>query len=252
MLGGLFEALTFGTSMLQDFREVYPLYGGAAVGSIGFQGGMRVAAIYDAREDGKELLSKQLAAITGGGMADVGLTFEETGTDVVDGLEIHRLAMQIDHDRRQAGTEEDERARAALSMGMTLMFGTEGPRYAVGAEDDRLLMVTGGDDAFLGRAIERFRAGDTAVPPDLARPLDALAAADAGMILRIDVAPILVQIVESFAGAVGGAAPAISAEARSATLPVVLTLGAAGGTWSLSASVVPDGFSKLEEVLPGF
>jgi hypothetical protein len=84
------------------------------------------------------------------------------------------------------------------------------------------------------------------VPPDLARALGGVRSADAALIMRVDLARLVVRLAETFGGLFDGAAPKeIPPEARALSAPLALSFAVSGRTWSLSASMPPKDLAKL-------
>jgi hypothetical protein len=253
MFSGLLQAAFPGSGYFERFGEVYPLYGGAMAGSLDFSGaGLQFAAVYET-DDGEALVEKQLEIMTGAGAEIFGASWEAQGVEEVDGLELHRVGLSFGPEAPGLSPEEAADARDETQAGMAMMFGEQGLSYALGAGDARMLMLMGGDSAARARAVKRFRSGGADVPPDLARALRGVRSADAAMILRVDLARLMVRLAETFGGLFDGGAPKeIPPAARSASAPLSLSFAVSGRTWSLSASIQPKDLAKLEEVLGGF
>ncbi|MCZ6596812.1 MAG: hypothetical protein O7B99_04165, partial [Planctomycetota bacterium] len=185
------------------------------------------------------------------GMDAMGMRFEDRPDEEIAGLHVRRFRITIDPEALTAmmGAEpgKEERAQMVALQSMTMLYGAEGMRYGLAADDDRVLMAMGGDPAWLKGAVERFAHGGGEVPADLRRVAGRVGGGSATFLVRIQLARFMSQVMGMMSGMMGLTPQESPFEGLDVEAPVVLGVGFHGRTWRLSLSTDPVALAAFVE-----
>jgi hypothetical protein len=183
------------TGLLDDFQPLLPLFGSvmAADGAMDEQG-MRF--VYFLRPtDADALRDGYLAALRSENMQAIGFTPDTIEETEIGGVQVTSLRFDLDTEAIMTtagvGSEVDEAQLAAFEEMMTAFYGEDGMLLRVASEGDRMIMVLGGDDAFLEGALARLSQKSTGPARGLERAISRIDGANPCFAYHLDLGRLM-------------------------------------------------------------
>ena len=158
-------------------------------------GGMRIT-YYMASDQPDEVVAEWSNVMRSDAMASLGVSSENMEQLRFAGAEVTRVPFEIDYagmlgDMSDESVDPDELAE--MTELMEAMY-EDGMRLSYGYLDGVVVMVLGGDDAYLEKAFATVADGPRTPPADVQDALEAMAGSRAGIVMRMDVARLMAGV----------------------------------------------------------
>ena len=187
--------------LLSAYEPIYPLLGDAVSGSGDFASdGMRVAYVYTGGEPQKAV-DAMAKAISNPALAAIGIELSSEPTlREIGGGPVYEHDLRYDWDKMMSTMGSDPELQQA-TVALDALFG-DTMRLAFAPRDERLVIVIGGDDAYLSSAVS---AGQRQAGPSgsYAHSLEALGGANPAMAMQLDLGLLISQAVPDVLAAFG-------------------------------------------------
>jgi general secretion pathway protein G len=164
--------------------------------------------------------------------------FEVRGPEqvTVDGVAVSQFTLEI-HDeaidamlRKKGGEKLDDAVLAPMKAMLKRFYGEHGMRFAFATKGNDGVMVIGGDDAHLHRAIAGLGDADKKLPPDVQHEIDGVAGANPCFVARIDFARIMGDVM-AFAAIAAPDHVATPKESKGPPAPIMFHGAIDGRVW---------------------
>jgi hypothetical protein len=230
--------------------DAYAQLAGATAMGLGFGKdgveGVMVARVKDAAAYREK--SEGLFAAIGSG-PDVGVRFRSLPAAKVGETEVRAWRMEIDFEKILSLRASQRPMPAGLDMDSfgRALFGPEGLLVREALVGDRVVLVYGGDDAFLEKAIEAAKGGGKA-PPGLAAAM-AKGGGRPTFVLRLELRELVAQMMDVVRAIAPSAAKEMPALPAGPPLPILAHATAEGRTFRGGVSVDVLGVVQLVKSL---
>jgi hypothetical protein len=223
----------FATSMA-SWEKLAPVMGTAMCVNMDFSPTGLRGTTYLRPTDAKAWSDAYVASLKTLSMPGIELRGPEQVT--VDGVAVSQMTLEM-HDeaieamlRKKGGDKLDDAVLAPMKAMLKRFYGDKGMRFAFATKGNDGVMVVGGDDAHLKRAIAGLGDADKKLPPDVQHEIDGLAGANPCFVARIDLARIMSSIM-AFAAFASPDHAATPKESKGPPAPITFHGAIDGRAW---------------------